>query len=103
MNATHQAYEHLEGQHEGLYGELIEHVLDRGGYLIQSPRYFVAYYVEDGVAHVLYACGSMKELLRFARDNAASMGVEHIGWERSLVGKHKSYNIYSMDKLCRKR
>lgn len=103
MNATQQAYEQLESKREGLYGELIEAVLDLGGYLIQTPGYFAAFHIKDGEAHVLYACGNMRELLRYAADNADALGIESVGWERGLVGKHEDYKRYTLNQLCRRK
>ena len=103
MNASQRAYEYLESHQPGMYAELVECVLENGGSMIQTPEYFAAYIVRDGEAHVLYACGNLAELLRYARDNAESMGYDRISWERSIAGKHRNITTYTLEKLCRKK
>lgn len=96
MNATRQAYDFLEAHREGSYEELCCAVLELGGYMVQTPGYFVAFVVQAQVAHVLFACGDLRGLLAFARAAVWLYGVRRLRWERSLVGKHAGCHEYDI-------
>ena len=96
MNATERAYELLGG--EG-YEALCLEVLCTGGTLVQDREFLLAFRVENGVAHVLFACGDLKKILHFAKANKEVFGYERACWVRSLVGKHADMRVYDIDKL----
>lgn len=96
MNPTQQAYELLG---EDAYTALCLEVLCTGGTLVQSEEFMLAFRVEHGVAHVLFACGSLKKILRFARENKGVFGYTRASWVRSLVGKHEDLRTYYIDRL----
>lgn len=96
MNATQQAYE-LLGE-EG-YSAMCLEVFSTHGTLVQAGDFLLAFRVEHGVAHVLFACGDLKRILHFARANKAVFGYERACWVRSLVGKHADMRVYDIDRL----
>ena len=96
MNATEQAYGLLGGQ--GFEAMCLE-VLCTGGTLVQDRDFLLAFRVEDGVAHVLFACGNLRRILCFARANREVFGYERACWVRSLVGKHADMRFYDIDRL----
>lgn len=96
MNATEQAYELLG---EDGYTALCLEVLRTHGTLVQSEEFLLAFRVEHGVAHVLFACGELKMIIRFARANKAVFGYRRASWVRSLVGKHEDLRTYDIDRL----
>ena len=96
MNAVEQAYGLLGAERfEGLCLE----VLCTGGTLVQDSEFMIGFRVEDGVAHVLFACGDLRKILRFARANKGVFGYDRACWVRSLVGKHEDMRIYDIDRL----
>lgn len=101
-DATEQAYRMLEEHRAGMYEELVGYVLLHGGVLVQSRLMFAAFVVEDGVAHVLFACGCLPALMKYAEVNAVLYGYTKVSWERSLVGKHRETKVYDLKKLCQK-
>lgn len=98
MNAGVRAWE-LLGEDD--YTRLLEAVLGRGGVVVQSPSFFLAFVVEDATAVVWFACGELRELLGFARANAAVFGFSRVGWNREWAGKHRQMNFYSIEQLRR--
>lgn len=96
MNAVQQAYEMLGD--ENFTGLLME-VQHRGGWTIQGATFFLAFVPTDGCAEVLFACGNLREIIRFARANQSVFGCERARWCRSLVGKHAGYNTYKINDL----
>ncbi len=96
MNATEQAYALLGG--EGYEAMCLE-VLCTGGTMVQDDAFMLCFRVEDGVAHVLFACGDLRKILRFARANKGVFGYERACWVRSLVGKHSDMRFYDIDRL----
>lgn len=101
MYATRQAFDCLEAFREGAYEALCCRVLESGGYMVQTPGYFVAFVVQEEVAHVLFACGDFRGLLAFASAAVGLYGVRRVRWERSLVGKHKGIHEYDIFALTR--
>lgn len=104
MNASTEAYEWLERKDAGLYEGLVASVLSMGATLVQDAEFVLAYKVEEGEAHVLFAYGNLRKIIKFAHANAGIWGVERVLWERSLCGKHKKINVYNLNKLriCKK-
>ena len=96
MNATERAYELLG---EDGYTSLCLEVISTHGTMVQDSEFLLAFRVEHGVAHVLFACGSLKQILRFARENKAVFGYTRASWERSLVGKHSDMRFYDINRL----
>lgn len=96
MNATEQAYGLLG---EDGYTALCLEVISTHGTLVQDSEFLLAFRVEHGVAHVLFACGSLKKILRFARENKGVFGYTRASWVRSLVGKHENLRTYDIDRL----
>lgn len=96
MNATEQAYGILGAeQYEALCIEL----LCTGGTMVQDKEFVLAFRVEHGVARVLFACGNLKKILRFAKANGSVFGYARASWVRSLVGKHADERVYDIDRL----
>ena len=96
MNATEQAYALLGGE---CYEAMCLEVLCTGGTMVQDDAFMLCFRVEDGVAHVLFACGDLRKILRFARANKGVFGYERACWVRSLVGKHADMRFYDIDRL----
>ncbi|MBQ5665547.1 MAG: hypothetical protein IIV41_06755 [Akkermansia sp.] len=96
MNATEQAYGLLG---EDGYTALCLEVISTHGTLVQDKEFMLAFRVEHGVAHVLFACGNLKKILRFAHQNKGVFGYTRASWVRSLVGKHEDLRTYDIDRL----
>lgn len=99
MNASAEAYEWLEAHEPGSYERLVGYALGSGGAMVQAPEFLLVFRVEDGCAHVLFAYGSMKKLLLFARRGTQIFGYDRASWERSLVGKRAGLKIYKINQL----
>ena len=96
MNAVEQAYGLLGAERfEGLCLE----VLCTGGTLVQDSEFMIGFVVQDRVAHVLFACGDLRRIIRFAKANKGVFGYERACWVRSLVGKHEDMRFYDIDRL----
>lgn len=104
MNASAEAYEWLEAREPGSYERLVGYALGSGGVMVQAPEFLLVFRVEDGCAHVLFAYGSLRQILLFARYGAQIFGYERASWERSLAGKHAGIKTYKINQLhlCQK-
>lgn len=81
------------------YTWLLESVFSRGGTVVQSAEFFLAFVVEDGCAVVWFAAGDMRKILRFAHANAGLFGFDRVGWSREWAGKHKDLRVYRLERL----
>lgn len=96
LNATARAWEMLGSER---YEELCSAVLCLGGTMVQDEDFMLVFKVSDRVAEVLFACGDLRKILRFARANKGVFGYERACWVRSLVGKHADARVYDIDRL----
>lgn len=96
MHATAQAFRFLEDHATYSYEELCAAVLDAGGYMVQTPDYFVAFTVCEREALVLFACGNLRGLIAYARMAGKLYGFDRVTWTRSLVNKRVDYKTYDL-------
>lgn len=96
LNATARAWEMLGAER---YEELCSAVLCLGGTMVQDEDFMLVFKVSDRVAEVLFACGDLRRIIRFAKANKRVFGYDHASWVRSLVGKRADARVYDIDRL----
>ncbi len=101
MSAVRQAFAFLEANHEGGYESLVDEVYCRGGVLVETPEFFLAFVVQERVAEVIFACGNLRRLLGWAHANRDFFVFDAVEWTREICGKHTQKHRYSMNSLRR--
>ena len=101
MDAISQAWEVLERnfRERGGYEGYLLALSAAGGVLVQDRDAVIMFVVEDGCAHVWFACGRLERLMEFAVCNARVWGYDRLRWERTLDGRSTPPMEFSIKRL----
>lgn len=99
MNIPQRAFEFLEAHREGGYTGLICEIFEADGVIVQTPEFFLAFIVRSRVAHIVFACGSVRRMLEWAHANAGFFAADAVEWTREIVGKHCAVHRYDFKTL----